>query len=129
MMFKRNDGYALSYVLVVLMVLAIIATAVMAPPLRNLQMQQASIERMQEKYAAQGMVEQVVAQLDGVAEAPAQIVNSPCTVNIDTANKTYTIEAKCGKTKIEAVIELKKFSPDSTTYAAIYTAYNTEVAP
>lgn len=130
-MFKRNDGYALSYVLVVLMVLAIISTAVMAPPLRNLQMQQASIERMKDKYIAQGMVEQVVAQLDGVTTPPniADISHSQgVSVTVDSATNTYTIKAttSSGKTTITAEVKLSK--PDDTAkYSISYLSYNTEV--
>ena len=39
-MMKRNEGYALSYVLVILLVLSLIAVSVLSPPLRNLQNQQ-----------------------------------------------------------------------------------------
>lgn len=111
-MLKRNEGYALTYVLVVLMVLAIIATAVMAPPLRNLQMQQASIERMQEKYIAQGMIEQVVAQLEKQTERPsADIIegikdSSGTTIETTNNTDTYTITAISDGTTVSAKIIL-----------------------
>lgn len=119
MMFKRNDGYALSYVLVVLLVLAIIATAVMAPPLRNLQMQQASIERMQEKYAAQGMVEQVVAELQATGITNSSLYNSTDRI-ISATNGNTTITAKV----------LLAYNGDGTytvTYESYEISYNTEV--
>ena len=118
-MFKRNDGYALSYVLVVLMVLAIIATAVMAPPLRNLQMQQASIERMKDKYIAQGMVEQVVAQLERGNKSPT----SPVGCSVTNADTTYTVIAKSGTTIINAVIKVTDNTTDPITYTVSYEAY------
>ena len=60
-MMKRDDGYALSYVLIVLLVLAAIAMATMSLSVNVMQSQKASIDRMQDRYEAQGMVEQVVA--------------------------------------------------------------------
>ena len=145
-MFKRNDGYALSYVLVVLMVLAIIATAVMAPPLRNLQMQQASIERMQDKYVAQGIVEQVVAQLENAA-APLEdsdiisLANGNDRLTISKQDEYYIIIAKSNFYNITAKIGLiknftteeidgatqEKFDGYTVSYEAYNISYNTEV--
>ena len=128
-MFKRNDGYALSYVLVVLLVLAIIATAVMAPPLRNLQLQQASIERMQDKYAAQGMIEQVVAQLHTSGSISSESGNP--TVTFNETEKKCTVKAKNGNTIIDAVIKVTDNTTDPPTYTINYESYeisyNTEV--
>lgn len=112
MMFKRNEGYALSYVLVVLLVLCIIAISVMSAPLRNLQMQQASIARMQDKYAAQGMIEQVVAQLEH-AESELDIFtlkgeagNPDIGNNNDEDDSTYAITAISDSCVVTAVIKL-----------------------
>lgn len=119
-MFKRNDGYALSYVLVVLLVLGIIAAAVMAPPLRNLQQQQASIQRMQEKYAAQGMIEQVVAQLP----SPSPECSPPCQVVHD--GDTYTITANNGDTTITAKVKVTTADGKNTvTYDSYDISYDT----
>ena len=63
---KHNDGYALVLVLVVMVVLCLVALALMSNSLRNLQSQQKSIERMEDKYAAEGAVEIVVAELNGL---------------------------------------------------------------
>lgn len=133
MMFKRNDGYALSYVLVVLMVLAIIATAVMAPPLRNLQMQQASIERMQEKYAAQGMVEQVVAQLGTTSDI--SVFSLPSEYNdLIIENDSCSFKAIKGNTTINVTLNLTpKLNAEgatigyTTTYESYSISYSTEV--
>ena len=88
-MLKRNEGYALSYVLVVLLVLCGIAIAVMSISLHNLKNQQASIDRMVDKYAAQGMVEQVVAQLEN-SKTPDTVVNDA--LSYDNLTGIYTIE-------------------------------------
>lgn len=60
---KHNGGYALPLVLVVMAVLCLIATAVLTNARQGLSSQRASIQRMQDKYAAQGAIEQVVAQI------------------------------------------------------------------
>ena len=141
-MFKRNDGYALSYVLVVLMVLAIIATAVMAPPMRNLQMQQASIERMKDKYIAQGMVEQVVAQLTPTSDINSikQALASSNGISVEDIKlnadgSKYTVEIKLSSTTITTEFTLsevyKKDTEGNLTseilgYQPIYISYNTQ---
>lgn len=62
---KRNtDGFALIYVVVVIFILCAIALALMSSTLRTLQAQEASIRRMEQKYAAQGEIERLVAELD-----------------------------------------------------------------
>lgn len=58
---KNNEGYALVFVLVVLVVLCIIAVAIMDTSLRNLESQQNTIQRMKEKYVAAGKIEEVCA--------------------------------------------------------------------
>ncbi len=60
---KNNEGYVLPFVLVVMIVLTIIATSLMTAALRNLQSQQKFTERMETKYAAEGEIEKIVAQL------------------------------------------------------------------
>lgn len=58
---KHDEGYALPFVLVVMTVLIIIALGVMGYAQRNLEAQKNSIVRMQEKYAAAGPIEQIIA--------------------------------------------------------------------
>lgn len=65
---KHEEGYALVYSLVVLLVLSAVAMAIMAFAGRDLKAQQASIDRMKDQYAAQGKVEIIVAQLDAVSD-------------------------------------------------------------
>ena len=62
---KRNEeGFALVYVAIVIVVLCTIATAIMSYTLRNLQAQEAMVRRMQDKYEAMGEIERVVAELE-----------------------------------------------------------------
>ena len=60
---KYNEGYALPFVLVVLVVMCIIAVGIMDFSLRNLQSQKATIQRMEAKYEAAGKIEEIVAAI------------------------------------------------------------------
>ena len=63
---KDTGGYALLYVLVIVMVLAAISMMICTVALRNLQSQQAAVERMADKYAAQGEIEKIKAKIETV---------------------------------------------------------------
>lgn len=60
---KHDEGYALIFVLVVMVVLSIIAISLMSGALKNLTNQTATVDRMQEKYTAQGEMEKQIATL------------------------------------------------------------------
>ena len=60
---KRNDGYVLLYVLAVLVVLALLALTVSSVALGNLRGQQAAVRDMQDRYAAEGVLERLEAGL------------------------------------------------------------------
>jgi hypothetical protein len=61
---KHDEGYVLAYVTIVLTVFCLIASMVLATSLKNVTNQRDSIVQMQDKYVAQGMIEQVVAMRD-----------------------------------------------------------------
>lgn len=61
---KEKGGYALLYVLVIVMVLVAISMMICTVALRNLQSQQAAVERMANKYAAQGEIEKIKAEIE-----------------------------------------------------------------
>lgn len=61
---KRNDGgYSLALVLVIISILALIATALMTVTLNNMTSQENEVEKMQKQYEAQGKLEMVLAEL------------------------------------------------------------------
>lgn len=60
---KYDEGYALVFVLVVMIVMSLVSASVLTFSLRNMQSQQASIERMEDKYTAQGEVEKLIDSL------------------------------------------------------------------
>ena len=60
---KHDEGYVLAYVMVVLAVLMVIALSVMSVSLTNMERQRADIQRMQDKYTAEGAIEKAIAIL------------------------------------------------------------------
>lgn len=99
---KHDEGYVLAFVLVVMVVLCLVALSIMSISLRNLQNQQASIQRMEDKYAAQGAIEKVVAELSELTfEANGNIENTlknkienHCTLAKDESGNTLITLAK-----------------------------------
>lgn len=106
---KRNDeGYVLILVLVVMIVLSLVAASVLTVSLRNLQNQQASLERMQDKYTAQGRIEQKVSEITKLlqpgAETPVEITGTAENINETTLRVTFTETEK--SVKITCIIEI-----------------------
>lgn len=60
---KRKDGYVLVYVMVVIVLLCTLAAIVCSVALQNLKAQNASLERTQDLYTAEGLAEQFVGQV------------------------------------------------------------------
>ncbi|MBR2048478.1 MAG: hypothetical protein IJ960_07765 [Oscillospiraceae bacterium] len=60
---KHDEGYALVFVLVVMVVLSLIAISLMTAALKNLQNQKATVAQMEAKYEAQGEMEKTIAQV------------------------------------------------------------------
>lgn len=79
---KHDEGYALPFVIVVMLVLCLVAVSVMSFSLRNLQSQKASIEQMEAQYQAQGELEKMIVELNDTISAFVD--------NIATSNYTYT---------------------------------------
>ena len=61
---RKDDGYILVYVLVVFLVLSFAAVAICTGSVKNLRAQQASVERTQALYQAEGQMEHFVARMD-----------------------------------------------------------------
>lgn len=60
---KRDGGYALIYVVVVILLLCALVTIVCSVSLRNMKAQYASLERTQDLYMAEGLAEQFAGQV------------------------------------------------------------------
>lgn len=60
---KHDEGYVLAYVTVVLLLFCLIATMILTGAMKNMTAQQDTIQRMKDRYAAEGMIQQVIAQI------------------------------------------------------------------
>lgn len=113
---KRDEGYVLPYVMVIMLVLAIVASSIMAISLKSLKAQQSSIQRMQDQYTAAGEIEKVVALLGG-EKTPTQVEDmykDTDGVQFDAANLTLVVTVD--DVEIRCVLE-----QDGTQYS--YTSY------
>lgn len=104
---KYNEGYSLVLVLVVLTVIALLATFILSFSLSNLQNQQASLNRMQEEYAAAGEIEKSIVKLESQIDAEVGEI----TVVIDDGDVscedlTVIYSAEIGTVKIQCKVLL-----------------------
>ena len=99
-MTKRNDGgYSLPMVLIIISILALIATTLMTVSIDNMTNQQNELGKMQKQYEAQGKLEMVLAELSenqvveitGLKRTPELVENS---LQKDAIQKA--IETACG---------------------------------
>ena len=66
-LWKDNGGYALIYVLIVVLVLCAVAVSVCTAALKNYQAQERSIRQTQQLYQAEGEIEKFVALAEEVS--------------------------------------------------------------
>lgn len=111
---KHDEGYALVFVLVVMVVLSLVATTLMTGALKNLQAQNASIERMEAKYVAEGMVEVTLLTLETKLSSysPGLVVTDP--KNVNEGIKQPILKAVEGYLKEAKVQSLKMDEDDQT---------------
>ena len=82
---KHDEGYALVFVLVVMVVLSLIAISLMTAALKNLRSQQATVAQMEAKYQAQGEMEkQIAGYLDKLGN-PENLLDKGPYLDIDGA--------------------------------------------
>lgn len=68
---KHDEGYVLAYVTVILLLFCLIATGILTGAMKNMTNQQDTIQRMKDRYAAEGMIQQVIAQIQ-IGVTPAE---------------------------------------------------------
>lgn len=114
---KRDEGYVLPLVLIVLVVICLIAVSLLTVSLNNLKNQQAMIDRMEDQYAAQGKVEEAIQSvmksinenpslsdgiilppIDGVEYSGSDFVSE---ASVERINWKETAESKTHKATIE----------------------------
>ena len=127
---KYDEGYALPFAVVVMLVLGIVVASILPFSLQNFKNQQASIERMQDKYEAQGEVEKAIALIEtqvgdflhqtysSVADAQAHL-KSEIGMNVewlDDESRSCTIELSIAheSVQIDCTIVLKDIITNGT---------------
>ena len=100
--FKQRDGYVLAMVMVVVVILGVLTTGCLTAAMRNLETQQASVQRSKDLYEAEGDIEAYRASMIGKTAPPT----APPYVS-DSANnekETVNVHAEQGSVQIDAVI-------------------------
>ena len=103
---KHDEGYALPFVLVVMTVLIIIALGVMGYAQRNLEAQKNSIVRMQEKYAAAGPIEQIIAA--GQGESAVDFPQTASLLFKIEGSSLFVASAKAPDSDVWVIAEFKQ---------------------
>lgn len=97
-LWKDNGGYALAYVLIVVLVLCAVAVSVCTAALKNYQAQERSIRQTQQLYQAEGEIEKFVALAEDVSSLTKYY--GPC-----YSEKDAKVEAKKAyRTHLEHVL-------------------------
>ncbi|MBQ8834987.1 MAG: hypothetical protein IJ001_08720 [Oscillospiraceae bacterium] len=108
---KHDEGYTIPLVLVVMVIMILVASLVLANSLQTAQNQQEAILQMKDKYAAEGKIEILVAQLLQESEYTSmteisenavhnELITLCASAGVTLADTTVTNEA--GETVIEA---------------------------
>ena len=64
---KHDEGYVLAYVTVILLLFCLIATGILTGAMKNMTNQQDTIQRMKDRYAAEGMIQQITANWNAIS--------------------------------------------------------------
>ena len=91
---KEQGGYALAYVMIVILVIMSVVMIVCTTAMKNYEAQQDSVKRMADKYAAEGTVEKVFLQIQQatVTEKTEDTFVDPTSENL-TALKASAVDA------------------------------------
>ena len=132
---KNKGGYVLAYVMIVITVVSAMALAVGSVAVRNLQVQEAAVERMKDLYAAEGEIERFQAWVIGktivdINKPYPDPVNPPANPNVTVevtedvqgSPAIITVTAKVGDTTVTAVMKVTVANGKVTEIK--YTSYN-----
>lgn len=109
-LWKDNGGYALVYVLIVVLVLCAVAVSVCTAALKNYQAQERSIRQTQQLYQAEGEIEKFVA----LAEDVSSLRDSE---EYDSEDEAKKAAKKAYRTHLEDVskeVRSCNYDPDAT---------------
>ena len=103
-LWKDTGGYALIYVLIVVLVLCAVAVSVCTAALKNYQAQERSIRQTQQLYQAEGEIEKFVALAEAVSNVSSRLTVSGTTYVSEDAATENAVKDKAkdeAKTKYE----------------------------
>ena len=89
---KGNGGYALVYVLIVVLVLCAVAVSVCTAALKNYQAQEESVRQTRQLYQAEGEIEKFVALAEAVSNVSSRLTVSGTYVSKDAATEDAATE-------------------------------------
>ena len=107
-LWKDNGGYALVYVLIVVLVLCAVAVSVCTAALKNYQAQERSIRQTQQLYQAEGEIEKFVALAEAVSNVSSRLTVSGTTYVSEDAATENAVKDKAkdeAKTKYEEYLK------------------------
>lgn len=114
----RTDtgGYALAYVLIVVLVLCAVAVSVCTAALKNYQAQERSIRQTRQLYQAEGEIEKFVALAEAVSNVSSRLTVSGTYVSENAATEDAATEnAVKNKAKDEAKTKYEEYLADLVT--------------
>lgn len=110
-LWKDNGGYALVYVLIVVLVLCAVAVSVCTAALKNYQAQEESVRQTRQLYQAEGEIEKFVALAEAVSNVSSRLtVSGTYYVSEDAATEDAATEnAVKNKAKDEAKTKYEEY--------------------
>ena len=109
---KHDEGYVLAYVTVVLLLFSLIATMILTGAMKNMTAQQDTIQRMKDRYAAEGMIQQVIAQIQiGVTPAEEHIeyaddgITIICMITAQKVSDGWELVSSSGTVQITCTVD------------------------
>ena len=112
---KDNGGYALVYVLIVVLVLCAVAVSVCTAALKNYQAQERSIRQTQQLYQAEGEIEKFVALAEAVSNVSSLTVSGTYVSENAATEDAATENAVKNKAKDEAKTKYEEYLADLVT--------------
>lgn len=104
-----NGGYALVYVLIVVLVLCAVAVSVCTAALKNYQAQERSIRQTQQLYQAEGEIEKFVALAEAVSNVSSLTVSGTYVSENAATEDAATEDAVKNKAKDEAKTKYEEY--------------------
>lgn len=107
-LWKDNGGYALVYVLIVVLVLCAVAVSVCTAALKNYQAQEESVRQTRQLYQAEGEIEKFVALAEAVSNVSSRLTVSGTTYVSEDAATENAVKDKAkdeAKTKYEEYLK------------------------